>query len=328
MDRIHAETAKDGPTVPVGHAYEMWTEPWISRAVASGKLAESTAKEYRQVWRVHVSPRWASVPLSCVLPLDVQEWALTLTRSTARVSLVLLRKTFNLAATYVDLPRNPFGADYSYELPAEGPTRSKDVYSAAQMLQAWSVARGTVVEVPVILAGFAGCRTGESLGVKVGELERIERGANIFCALDVCRQMPSSGYEPLPDGQLKTPQSLRVVVVPPPMSERLLELEAERAAIGSQWLADDGDGLPLNRTRAGYFWRKACESAGFDRIPLSNFRPSWRTYMEMECSVSWDLLETLMGHALPGVSGKYYVRSARSQIIDAACEALPTTWDK
>lgn len=41
----------------------------------------------------------------------------------------------------------------------------------------------------------------------------------------------------------------------------------------------------------------------------------------------WDLMEMLMGHSLPGVSGRHYIRPSREQVARSVCDALGINWD-
>ena len=95
-----------------------------------------------------------------------------------------------------------------------------------------------------------------------------------------------------------------------------------RAAEGREWLSDRGDGLPMNRSICNDRWRKLCAARGIEHIPWSNLRNSWRTIAEVELRLPWDLIEMLMGHALPGVSGRHYIRPTAEQVVRAAFDAL------
>lgn len=72
-------------------------------------------------------------------------------------------------------------------------------------------------------------------------------GSTTLATVDLVRQMEQAGIEPTADGVLKTRKSMRTVVVLPEAAGRLLEIAGERRAEGSEWLADRGDGLPMNR---------------------------------------------------------------------------------
>lgn len=100
-----------------------------------------------------------------------------------------------------------------------------------------------------------------------------------------------------------------------------------RRAAGSEWLADRGDGLPMNRGMCDHRWKKWCAAEGIEHIPWSNLRNSWRTICEMELHMPWDLMEMLMGHSPPGVSGRHYIRPSREQVARSVCDALGINWD-
>ncbi len=108
----------------------------------------------------------------------------------------------------------------------------------------------------------------------------------------------------------------------PQAADRLVEIAAARAAEGREWLSDRGDGLPMNRGICNDRWRKFCAARGIEHIPWSNLRNSWRTIAEVELRLPWDLIEMLMGHALPGVSGRHYIRPTAEQVVRAAFDAL------
>lgn len=83
----------------------------------------------------------------------------------------------------------------------------------------------------------------------------------------------------------------------------------------------------MNRGVCNHRWKKWYEAEGVERIPWSNLCNSWRTICEMELHMSWDLMEMLMGHSLPGMSGRYYIRPSREQVARSVCDALGINWD-
>ena len=78
----------------------------------------------------------------------------------------------------------------------------------------------------------------------------------------------------------------------------------------------------MNRSICNDRWRKLCAARGIEHIPWSNLRNSWRTIAEVELRLPWVLIEMLMGHALPGVSGRHYIRPTAEQVVRAAFDAL------
>lgn len=131
--------------------------------------------------------------------------------------------------------------------------------------------------------------------------------------------MEKMGDLPLPDGDLKNQQSVRTIVIPKPYGTRLLEIAEDRKKDGIEWMVDRGDGLPLSMNGLKHAWEVA---AGEDAIPFANLRNSWRTFAQYSWGVDFDTLEFLMGHTIPGVTGKHYLRPTVENLTDAVAKAL------
>lgn len=316
LDRLHVELAEDKPVPTVSKAWTMWAEPYLERSVDSGRLKEVTAGSYERSWRLHIEPRWGRVPVDSVKPCEVQEWLLGLSPATADACLKTLRLIFRYASQWCEVADPVNGRQY--EMPAGGNKRDAAIYTGDEMRLVAEHLRGTSIEAPYLLAAYGGCRSGESLGVKACEVGRVESGGHVYAAMEIVRQMPDANGEPMPEGRLKNESSRRVIVLPPPASERLLELADE----SWMWLADQGDGLPMGRSALTHRWHKFMEGAPVERIPFSNLRNSWRTMMLEELHMPWEVAEQLMGHRLPGVSGQHYIRPTKEQQVRAAVDAF------
>ena len=297
---------RKAPTV--SQAAEAWWLPWLEREFADGGISANTRKAYLYAWRRFVEPRWGGVRLDAAKASDVQSWLLELTRSHARNALVVLRKIADFAVKRDLLQSCAFAL--SYDLPKASRARSKDVLTLEEADALFGALRGSVVEAPFIAACFGSCRTGESLGIRADEVERAESHGIALAVARVERQMPASGYEPTE--LLKTDASRRIIVIPDKWGERFLELAEERRAVGAEWMADRCDGLPLSKDALGRQWRKQAQGAP----PFSNLRNSWRTFAQTTWGIDYDLLETLMGHRLEGVTGRHYLRFTRDQIVE------------
>lgn len=292
LDRIHVEHADDAPVPTIAKAYETWLVPKMAAQVEAGTLAPNTRDLVLRSWRNYVGPRWGAMPVDQLRAVELQDWLLTL-----------------------------FAASVRYTMPTRKTReRSKRVYTLDEALGVLDALRGNPLEPAFILACFGSCRSGESLGVRTDEVLRWERSGTALASADICRQMQQSGTEPV--GTLKTAKSARTVVILPQAADRLVEIAASRAAEGREWLSDRGDGLPMNRSICNNRWRKLCAARGIEHIPWSNLRNSWRTIAEVELRLPWDLIEMLMGHALPGVSGRHYIRPTAEQVVRAAFDAL------
>ena len=294
------------PTVK--QAAEAWWLPWLERELAEGSMSKNTSSTYLSAWKRHVEPRWGGVRLDTVKPSEVQAWLLDLSHSSAHMSLVVLRKIADFAVKRDLLQSNAFSIPY--DLPKKAGGRSKAILTLEDADALFGELRGSVVEAPFIASCFGSCRTGESLGIRVDEVERVDAHGVALAVARVERQMPNSGYEPT--DMLKTDSSRRIIVIPGKWGGRFLEIADERRAVGSEWMADRCDGLPLNKVALGYHWRKLAP----DDVPFSNLRNSWRTFAQANWRIDYDLLETLMGHRLEGVTGRHYLRFTREQIIE------------
>ena len=73
--------------------------------------------------------------------------------------------------------------------------------------------------------------------------------------------------------------------------------------------------MPMNRGTLAYVWRED------GRIPFSNLRNSWRTFAQFEWRIPGDTLEILMGHVLPGVTGKHYLRPSDDDLLMSFADA-------
>ena len=320
LSRLQVEHADRGdrPVPTVGCAYEMWYVPWMDRRVAEGKAKDGTRRAYDTVWRRHIAPRWGSVPVDSIRPADVQEWLYSLPAATAQQAVSVLRRVLDFAVRYEVIPVNKM------RLPYEMPTRrafsrSTEVYDLARAERVLESLRGSASEAPYILACFGSARTGEALGVRADEVERAESHGLVLATVPVVRRMGWAGDLPLSDGDLKTPQSERTLVIPEPYGARLLEIAAERIAGGCEWLADRGDGLPPSRASMRAIWMR---DAGADAIPFANLRNSWRTISQYEWGVDPDTLELLMGHVIPTTTGRHYLRPSIDDLVDAVAKAV------
>lgn len=319
-DRLHVLHAdKDDKPVPtIGKAYSMWYEPWLRRRVESGKAKERTVEIYTRCWDAYVEPRWARTPVSAVPPQQFQEWLLTLSLNNAKAALAVLRKIGDFSVKYECAQSNKFRIPY--ELPdISRPSKRQGTYSLAEADELFRALDGSPVKAPYILACFGSARTGESLGVRPEEVELVSSHGVELAVAPIVRRMGETGDAPLPDGDLKTLQSERALVIPEPYGTDLYAIAQQKIHEGVEWLADRGDGLPMSRSMLNHMWSK---EAGRDALPFANLRTSWRTFAQYDWGVDYDTLEVLMGHKLKGVTGDHYLKPSVEQLINAVAKAV------
>lgn len=319
-DRLHVLHAdKDDRPVPtIGKAYRMWYVPWLRRRVESGKAKERTVEIYTRCWDAYVEQRWSRTPVSAVPPQEFQEWLLTLSLNNAKVALAILRKIGDFSVKYECTQSNKFRIPY--ELPdISRPSKRQGTYSLAEADELFRALDGSLVKAPYILACFGSARTGESLGVRAEEVELVPSHGIELAVAPIIRRMGDTGDAPLPDGDLKTLQSERALVIPEPYGTGLYAIAQQKIREGVEWLADRGDGLPMSRSMLNYMWSR---EAGKDALPFANLRTSWRTFAQYDWGVDYDTLEVLMGHKLKGVTGDHYLKPSVENLVNAIAKAV------
>lgn len=306
LDVIHVEHADDRPVPTMSQVYESWYLPDIE-----SRMKPNTVRTYRYTWRAHIRPRWGDTPVDSVAPMDVQEWLMSMPKSTAQAALAIARKIMDIPVRYELVDRNKFRGEYVMPT-ASATTRDKGTYTLREAESALSAVNGTMLEGAFIAACFGSCRTGESLGIRPHEVRFSNIGGLDMALIPILRTAGAANVV-MPDGQLKNRQSLRTIIVPGRYARRLAEIAEERMSFGYEWLSPAPDGSPMGRNLLRSEWSRVDLER---RIPFANLRNSWRTFAQMEWGIDWDTLEVLMGHALPGVSGAHYIRPDDMQLAE------------
>lgn len=322
----------DTPSMTLGECAERFWRPECADRLARGDLRPKTLENYENIWRAHVAPRWADVPVADIDPLSLQEWLLTKTEAIGGRCQVVMRAILRLAVLYRLVPTN---------VAAEGYRRSGEV--ASQSRAVWSLAecdkmcrelrlteRGRVLEPAAIMCAFGSCRVGEACGLSLTDFAmRTSSGGMRVMSADVHGQLLKGVREVQP--YTKTASSARWVVVPEPWSGRLAEVVGEGLAEGRTWLCDDGTGAPVPRDTLQGWWRDAfaegCPLHGHEWGPMRNLRASWRTNMRSTMRIDRDVLEKMMGHSGKGVGEVHYFRPDVEEFTEEiACAFAARDW--
>lgn len=291
----------DSPACPtVGEAWLSWLRP-----VVEARVRPSTLADYDATWRLHVAPRWESVPLDQVEPVGVQAWLSTLRAVAAVKSLKLLRRIVARAVAMGVVASSRIECEFA--MPHEVAAHTRAVWDSSELSRICEAARGSFVEPLVILGAFGGLRDGEARGVTVAD---VSEGAGGVAVVSVSRSVSQGGQV----GPTKTGSSVRLAVVPPPWSSRLLEIVAEVSARGGSWLASDGLGSPLTNAVSSHEFRRVVAAAGLEPAPFRNLRPSYETMMHWEYGVSTEHVQKLMGHSSPRMTHAVYDRPGAPEV--------------
>jgi integrase len=312
LDRLHVEKSDDRPTMTVGEVYTTWYLPDMERRVSLGTLKKGSLNSYTKMWRNHISKRWENVPVDSVKPMDVQEWLLSMPKQTASTCIAVIRVVMDYAVRYELVPTNKFRE--RYQMPTDAAWRkSKATIPLKDAEAVFNSIRDDTIEPAFIIACFGGARTGEALGVKCSEVRELYAGGMSFAVVPIRRRVADDGTL-TDDGDLKNRQSLRETLIPGVYGERLLRIARDKERAGFELLTSY-DGTPISKSSLGSALRKHVD------MPFANLRNSWRTFAQFEWGIDHETLEILMGHVLPGVSGKHYIRPDIKQIAERFAEA-------
>lgn len=309
------EHSADAPCPTVGDAFERWWLPELRSRVESGDMSSSTLYSYMSNWRKWCAPRWESVPMDEVRPLQIQEWLSTMVHNVASRSKVLMTMVMDYGVRYEVIKTNPFRGRYVLPARSTSSMHDKAIWTTEEVMAIWHAVNGTWVEPAIILQAFGGLRLGEALGAIPSDIERESVGGIVVAVVSVVRQLDNSGT--ITD-RLKTEQSRRYVPIPGPAGERLLSLAN---ACTEPYLTGNGVGGHTNQPTYRNSARRLITNAGIEYHPINSLRNSWQTRMRWEWGMAPYMIEPIMGHAVRGVTGKYYDRPTRSMLVQAVVDA-------
>ena len=300
-----------------------WWLPTYQRKVADGNGSAATLRNYESVWATWCRQRWADVPCDQVRPLDVQRWVLSMPYNQARLSLTLLSLVADYAVRYGAVASNPFRE--KYVMPSKSTTRAHDkaIWTADEVSAIADAVRGMWLEPALLAQAYGGMRVGEALGIQPADVSGAESHGVCAAMVDVRRQVSQTGGV---SDRLKTRDSRRTVPVVGPRGRRLLEL-AE--ACDGPWLTGDGMGGTVSQRVYSKALRATIKAAGVPLHPITSLRNSWQTWARWQLRLPPHIIEPIMGHAVPGVTGTYYDRPTPQMMLDAVASAYAgTKWDQ
>lgn len=313
LDKLHVEKSEDKPVPTIGDAYRMWYLPDMETRVSLGTLKQGSLTTYRNMWQKHISERWGRVPVDSVKPIDVQDWLLSMPKQTAATCIAVARLIMDYAVRYELVATNKFRERYSMPTASAWKKRS-GIVSLKDAEAILDKMRGDAIEPAFIAACFGGARTGEALGILCGEVREISVGGTRFAVVPIKRRVDASGNL-TKDGDLKNRQSIRETLIPGRYGERIIEIADEKSKTGFNVLTSY-DGTPISKQSLTYAFSRYAD------VPFANLRNSWRTIAQFEWGVDTEVLEILMGHVLPGVSGRHYIRPDTMQLAERFAAAF------
>lgn len=179
------------------------------------------------------------------------------------------------------------------------------------------------------LAVYTGFRLGEMLGL---EWKDVNFETNVISVNRTCLYSKVKGglYTETP----KTQQSRRSLKVPQGVIDVLLrwkELQnVQRQRVGSKWIETDRiftkwNGLTLDRSAPGYFYKQFCERTGMRYVTTHSMR-HLNASLLINAGVDVKTVQSCLGHSTATTTLQIYAHSfqtAQAAAMEAVAEALP-----
>lgn len=312
---IHAavdERKRSGATI--GEIYERYYIPDAQRTKAPNSRENSAS-----AWHAHVAARWADVPASRVKAADVEAWLNTLTYGMAKRAIAILRWCMRKAVMLEIIDVSPL--EIQLALPESGTTQSRDILAGDDVPRYYAAVKGSAIEAAWILCIAGGLRSGESLGVMVGEVEYRTMDGVPFAAVPVNRGASRYGGlsidDRTDDTRLKTRTSFRWAIIREPWASRLMELQDTARARGDTYLTEDGFGRPWGTAWLLRNAKRIYAAHNLQPITIRNLRASYATYAHHDLDLPTEDVARLMGHSQPSITWGVYERPNLDQIAAA-----------
>ena len=180
-----------------------------------------------------------------------------------------------------------------------------------------------------ILAIYTGFRLGELLGL---EWKDVNFETNVITVNRTCLYSKAKGglYTETP----KTKQSMRSLKVPQgviDMLKRWYDLQdKQRKKVGSKWIETDRiftkwNGLTLDRTAPGYYYKRFCERTGIRYVSTHSMR-HLNASLLINAGIDVKTVQSCLGHSTATTTLQIYshtFQSAQAAAMNAVAEALP-----
>lgn len=269
---------------------------WLARKQQA--VAATTSRSQAGVWRNHVAPHWASVPVASVDLLGVESWITGMLRGGAKASTVL--KAYGALAGILD---DAVKAKRLSSNPARGVgnlpklTGKRHVYLTSDDVHRLADAAGEDNSALVLTLAYCGLRWGEAIALQVRDIEFLKRRLSVTRS---ATEIGGAGWA------VSTPKSGKSRSVPVP--EFVLDaLSVQCAGKDPKELVFPAQGGGFRRhmgTTTGWFAR-AVRLTGIQRITPHDLR---HTCASLAVSAGANVLAVsrMLGHAKPSMTLDVY----------------------
>jgi integrase len=295
-------------------------EQWLD--ASRSRVGPRTWERYAQLMRLHVVPVLGSIPLGKLRPLHLERLYSKLLGKGLAARTVLhvhrvLHSSLHQAVRWQLVSRNVAGA----VTPPRPVTRDIEAIDPDQAVRLVESVKGTLLEVPVVLALGTGMRRGEVLGLRWVDIDLSSGRARIAQTL----QATQEGLRFLPP---KTHRSKRSVSLPAFVVEMLRrhrkEQNERRLMVGEAWhdhdlVIDRGNGEPLPPHTLSQQFRAASKAAGLD-LNFHGLRHAHASLM-LAGGIHLKVVSERLGHSTIAITADLYSH-VNPRVEDQAAAAL------
>jgi integrase len=234
-----------------------YAETWLGTRLVRGRpLSPMTRQGYEGLLRRNIAPTFGALPISRITPDAVRSWyaqvAAEASADQGAKSYRLLRAILNTAVEDDRIARNPCrmrGA--GTERTDERPMVDTD------LVLALAEAIDDRLRAFVLLAGFAGLRTGELLGLRREDIDLLHGHIDVRVQAQEVARRGRVVSDP------KSDAGRRTIALPTLLKEVLQMHLAAYAQPGREGvLFTSSDGEPMTRRRLSLRWRATCRAVG------------------------------------------------------------------
>ena len=262
-----------------------------------------------------MKPRWGHVALGDIKPSAVGHWVAELGRASDEAKAIkpatIKRAHYVLSQILADavtdnlIPKNPAAG-----LPLPKTTRKRPVYLSHQQVNALADAAGMNGALVLTLA-YTGLRWGETVGLRVGDLDLLRKRALIH---ENAVQSGSDMYVGSPKAHKQRAVPLPEFLVP--MLARLCENKSR-----ADLLFGDGEHLRRPHPVSGWF-AKAVVASGVPRVTPHDLRHTAAS-LAISAGANVKAVQRMLGHASAAMTLDLY-----ADLFDDDLEAVATALDK
>ena len=255
-------------------------------------LSYKWRSQIKQILDNHAFPKWGNTPLKEISRHELQLWLNAKGKKLSRSQVGHIRKVtgavLGLAETDGAIAANPMR---SVRLTGKPPA-PKDVYTPHEMAALFYAAYGTVMQGPILMAGFLGMRKGEVCGL----YDSLVTPKSV----EVRRQAQTQNGRPVLIENAKTKAGMRIIPVP----EGFYSYYAQVLKTPSEFACPNYLGMMLSPENMTRELRAVCKRAKVRYLPFHRLRASFVSALE-DIGCPRGHIREIVGHSAANVTDLY-----------------------